>query len=220
MRLQIDINTHQATIPFSHQHLLTGVIHKWLGINNLHGEISLYSFSRIDGGKHTGDGLKFGSNGSFFFSAHDAEVTNALLLGIFKDKTMFNGFEVENVTMIPNPDLTAVRKITFSVGSPILVKRHIETAVKHYVYTDEMSDQLLKETLLQKMQIAGLTDDSLDIHFDRNYARAGTKLVDYDGIKNRASWCPVVISGKPETLLFAWNVGIGNSTGVGFGAVR
>jgi CRISPR/Cas system endoribonuclease Cas6 (RAMP superfamily) len=29
----------------------------------------------------------------------------------------------------------------------------------------------------------------------------------------------VIIEGKPETKLFAWDVGIGNSTGIGFGAI-
>jgi len=70
------------------------------------------------------------------------------------------------------------------------------------------------------MQVAGLTDDTLELRFDKDYPRASTKLVDYDGIKNRASWCPVIMKGKPETKLFAWNVGLGNSTGIGFGAVK
>jgi CRISPR/Cas system endoribonuclease Cas6 (RAMP superfamily) len=34
------------------------------------------------------------------------------------------------------------------------------------------------------------------------------------------NWCPIIIKGKPETKLFAWNVGLGNSTGIGFGAIK
>lgn len=220
MRIRIDINTHQATIPYNHQHLLTGVIHKWLGKNTLHGTISLYSFSRIEGAKSTGDGLRFGNFGSFFFSAHDPEVVNELICGIFRDKTMFGGLYVEEIAIIENPDFGGVDNAYFNIGSPILIKRLVDDASKHFVYTDEHTDELLKETLLLKMQVAGLEDNSLEIHFDRDHAGAGTKLVDYDGIKNRANWCPVILKGRPETLLFAWNVGLGSSTGIGFGALK
>lgn len=41
----------------------------------------------------------------------------------------------------------------------------------------------------------------------------------YNGIGNRTSWCPVRIQGKPETKVFAWATGIGNSTGAGFGSI-
>jgi CRISPR/Cas system endoribonuclease Cas6 (RAMP superfamily) len=30
----------------------------------------------------------------------------------------------------------------------------------------------------------------------------------------------VIIKGTPEQLAFAWNVGLGNSTGIGFGALN
>ena len=70
------------------------------------------------------------------------------------------------------------------------------------------------------MKKVGLEDDRLEISFDLKYPKAGTKLIDYSGIKNRANWCPVIIKGKPETKLFAWNVGLGNSTGIGFGAIQ
>lgn len=220
MRIRIDIVTNGLRIPYSHQHLLTGVIHKWLGSNELHGNISLYSFSRLEGAKSTKDGLQFGNNGSFWFSAHDPGVVNALIKGIFKDKTMFGGLTVREISVVEEPDFSNSSEVYFYPGSPILVKRPFENSTKHYIYTDECADLYLKETLLHKMQVAGIEDDTLDIRFDRQCGNASTKLVDYDGIKNRASWCPVIVKGMPETILFAWNVGLGNSTGIGFGAVK
>jgi CRISPR-associated endoribonuclease Cas6 len=67
---------------------------------------------------------------------------------------------------------------------------------------------------------AGISDETLRIRFEVNYPKAGTKKITYNGVQNRASWCPVIIEGKPETKLFAWNVGLGNSTGIGFGAIK
>jgi CRISPR-associated endoribonuclease Cas6 len=62
-------------------------------------------------------------------------------------------------------------------------------------------------------------DESLKIRFDTSVNGAKTKIIDYRGIKNRVNMCPVIIEGKPASKEFAWNVGVGNSTGVGFGAI-
>jgi CRISPR-associated endoribonuclease Cas6 len=70
------------------------------------------------------------------------------------------------------------------------------------------------------MDQVGLLDDTIEISFDTSYINAGTKKITYKGVENKASWCPVIIKGKPETKLFAWNVGLGNSTGIGFGAIK
>ncbi|MGN9307593.1 CRISPR-associated endoribonuclease Cas6 [Enterococcus faecium] len=56
--------------------------------------------------------------------------------------------------------------------------------------------------------------------FDRTYYAAKTKLVYYKNIGNKTSICPVIIEGTPEQIAFAWNVGVGNSTGIGFGALK
>ena len=75
------------------------------------------------------------------------------------------------------------------------------------------------------MQATGIPeDDTLKISFDQNYPGKRTKKLDYKHgnqiIQIRANWCPVIIEGKPETKQFAWNVGLGNSTGIGFGAIK
>jgi CRISPR-associated endoribonuclease Cas6 len=70
------------------------------------------------------------------------------------------------------------------------------------------------------MAEVGLEDDTLEISFDKAYHKAGSKMVNYNGTMNKCSWCPVIIKGKPETKLFAWNVGLGNSTGIGLGAIK
>jgi CRISPR-associated endoribonuclease Cas6 len=70
-----------------------------------------------------------------------------------------------------------------------------------------------------KLAVAGLPQD-ISIAFDRTYHKAKTKLVSIKGIQSRANECPVIIKGAPELINFAWNVGIGHSTGSGFGALN
>jgi len=218
MRLHLKIETLNHTIPFDHQPLLVGTIHKWLGMNNEHGEVSLYSFSRIENGRATKAGLKFDRDATLFISSHNEELIKKLVWGIQQDKSMFDGLTVKELVLEQNPDLS--NRELFFVGSPIFIKRQFEDVTEHILYTDERAPQFLKETLKTKMKLAGMTDDDFEICFDTTYARAECKLINYKGIANKANWCPVIIKGSPEVKLFAWNVGLGNSTGIGFGGIR
>jgi len=218
MRIHIKIASSNETILFDHQPLLVGTIHKWLGWNDEHGNISLYSFSRLDGGKVSKEGIKFNNGGSFYISSFNVDLIKKLISGIQTDNSMFSGLAVEKLIIEEDPDLS--NRDLFFLGSPIFIKRRIEEKIEQILYDDPRSSEYLKETLQTKMKNVGMVDDSLEIHFDSSYQNAGTKMVTHKGVKNRASWCPVIIKGNPETKLFAWNVGLGNSTGIGFGAIK
>lgn len=218
MRIHLKIDSGNKTIPFNHQHLLVGTIHKWLGWNEIHGSVALFSFSRLEKGENTKDGLKLGKYSTLFFSAHDSEIIKSLIRGIQNDPEMFYSLFVSEIILEEDPDLSD--RNYFYVASPVLVKRKEGERNKHFLFNEPESDTWLKETLLTKMKLAGLEDDTLKVHFDRENPRSSTKLIDYKGIKNRVNWCPVIIEGTPETKLFAWNVGVGNSTGIGLGAIK
>lgn len=218
MRIHVKIRSNHAIIPYSHQHLLTGVIHKWFGWNKLHGNLSLYSFSRLKGVTNIKGGLQTDTYCNFFISAFDKELIHSIVKGAYNDPTMFCGLIVEEISIEEEPEMND--RDYFYAASPILVKRLTDHGMKHYIYSDEETDAMLKETLLTKMKQVGLEDETLEIHFDRSYLRASTKLIDYKGVKNRVSLCPIIIKGTPETKKFVWNVGLGNSTGVGFGAIE
>ncbi|MDP4205637.1 MAG: CRISPR-associated endoribonuclease Cas6 [Bacteroidota bacterium] len=218
MRIHLRIQTTNKTIPFDHQPLLTGTIHKWLGWNDEHGEISLYSFSQLEGGKATSEGLLFWKDTILFFSSYDPALIKRMITGIQSDPSMFYGLKVSEIIIQEDPDLS--ERNLFHVASPIFLKRRVGEKVDHILYNDPRASDCLKETLLTKMTKAGLADESFDIRFDTTYTKAGTKKITYNKVQNRANWCPVIIEGKLETKQFAWNVGLGNSTGIGFGAIK
>jgi CRISPR-associated endoribonuclease Cas6 len=218
MRIYLKVKSNRELIPFEHQALLTGTVHKWLGWNEEHGDVSLYSFSRLEGGKKEKNGLQFQNGSSFFFSSYDDNLIKNLIRGIQDDPEMFHGLKVAEVIIQENPDFTTQE--LFYTASPIFIKRRTGEKIEHILFNDSRANQYLKETLATKMAKAGITDETLEISFEQNYPKAGTKLITYNNIKNRTNWCPVNIKGKPETKLFAWNVGLGNSTGIGFGAIR
>jgi CRISPR-associated endoribonuclease Cas6 len=218
MRIHLKINSNREIIPFDHQPLLVGTIHKWLGWNEEHGKLSLYCFSRLKEGKASKEGLKFEGGTSFFFSSYNTDLVKHLISGIQADPSMFYGLSVDEIILQEDPDLT--NRDLFWTESPIFIKRKNGEKIDHILFNDLRASACLKETLLTKMNEAGIKDDSLDIHFDTNCTNARTQKINYNGIENRASLCPVIIKAKPETKLFAWNVGLGNSTGIGFGAIK
>jgi CRISPR-associated endoribonuclease Cas6 len=221
MRLHIKFDSDNSQVPINHLKKLVGTVHKWLGPNNEeHGQVSLYSFSWLRGGKLSASkqSLDFSAGGSLFISAWDREFISKHVNGIMENPDMFCGLKVRELTLQDNPDFSNIER--FEAAAPVFVRNKVEDKAVHYLYSQPETSELLRETLLTKMAIAGLSDDSLEISFDKRYPKATTKLVHYGEIKNRANICPVIIKGLPETKAFAWNVGIGHSTGIGFGALR
>lgn len=219
MRIQLKISSNTQPVPFDYQQKLVGTIHKWIGKNDLHGEVSLYSFSWLNNGSVRNNHLEFKNGSSMFLSFYDVNAIKQIIRSILDSPEMFCGMEVYEVNMVSDPDMTS--RTTFSCASPIFIKRRMEDGnLKHFTFNDIESSELLKQSLLTKMRLAGMEEDeTLEIHFDTSYPKKRIKLVHYHGIGNKASLCPVIIKGKPETKLFAWNVGIGNCSGIGFGAI-
>ena len=219
MRLILKTSSNRSIVPFDYQQKLTGVLHKWLGENNQeHGEVSLYSFSWLRNTKVAGNGLNCPKGASFFVSFYDTQRLKEVLSSIRTEPEMFCGMFVEDVIIEATPDLTQQEQ--FSLGSPILIKRPLNGKITEFYYDNPESGKLLEETLRTKMKLAGIPDDdTLSIAFNLSYAKKKTKLVWYDNISNKANMCPVIIKGSNLTKQFAWNVGLGNSTGVGFGSI-
>ncbi|MEG1567511.1 MAG: CRISPR-associated endoribonuclease Cas6 [Anaerovoracaceae bacterium] len=219
MRLHIKTTPNTVEVPFEYQQKLVGVLHKWLGDNNSeHDVTSLYSFSWLQNGNKLKDSLMFAQGAQWFISFHDEKVAKLVLKAILKQPEMFLGMNVCDVIVEENPDFS--NKSKFLLASPIFIKRTINQVSKQYSYEEDGVGELMKQTLFTKMKIAGLKiDETLDIQFDLTYPGKKRKMIYYNKIGNKANMCPVIIHGMPETKIFAWNVGIGNSTGIGFGSI-
>jgi len=217
MRVHIQFSKPTEIVPFNNQEVLTGAFHKWIGKNNIHDKISLYSFSRLNGGRINEKGLDFPQGAKWFISVYDKEIFKKLLSGIIDSPRLNWGMRVVDFFVQPEPDFT--HQSEFKAASPIFIKRNIDDRQKHYLFNQKESSELMTETLLNKMKEVGLKDETLKIEFNQKYNNPKTAKITYNGIDNRANVCPVIITGKPETKAFAWNVGIGNSTGIGFGAI-
>jgi CRISPR-associated endoribonuclease Cas6 len=219
MRLHLSITKNQTIVPFNHVPILVGTLHKWLGPNEWHNQLSFHSFSWLKGASIGNNGLYFQRNAEWFISSFDTTFIKKVLAGIQDDPSINYGLSVKAITIQEDPQFDHGSH-TFSLASPVLIKRKEGERTKHYLFTDNDSGELMTQTLITKLSKAGLSTEGVKVAFDRKYSNPKTKLVNYNGISNRASLCPVTITGSSEQIAFAWNVGIGNSTGIGFGALN
>lgn len=219
MRLQLRTTKSKELIPFNYQTFLTGALHKWIGRNSLHDDrLSLYSFSWLNGGNALKQGLRFENGAHFFISVHDQQLLKSIIQGVRDNPEIAFGLVVNELVIQEDPLFEHEQK--FTVASPIFIKRNIDGKEKHYEYQDNESSKLLTETLKNKLRKANLDDAGVSVQFDLDYSSSRTKVIYYNNIGNKVNICPVIIKGTPEQILFAWNVGIGNSTGIGFGAIK
>lgn len=220
MRIIISLSPNISIVPFDHIPYLTGAVHKWIGQNNaVHGSISHHSFSWLKGARKGNGGLYFPRGASFFISAHDEDLVKRIVSGAIDQPELFAGMRVLEIKL-QNTPLFERGEEFFSVASPVLIKKKELDRVKHCLFNDPEANEFLTQSMHKKMSLAGINPDGMCISFDPDYRSAHTKLVNYNGIMNRASVCPVIVKGTPEQIAFAWNVGIGNSTGIGFGALN
>jgi CRISPR-associated endoribonuclease Cas6 len=219
MRLLLKTTKNKEMIPFNYQSKLVSCIHKWLGKDNeVHGETSLLSFSWLNGTEANRIGINIRYQGNWFISAYKEEVIKKMIEGIQKDPYMFCGIEVAEITIQQDPQFGTEHK--FSVANPVFIKRKYSERTKFFYSGDEEADELLTESLRYKLSLAQLPEEGVEVKFDDSYSNPTTKGYVYNGIYNKGSVCPVIIKGTPEQIAFAWNVGVGSNTGIGFGALN
>ena len=218
MRIYLTLSPNTRPVPIDYQHQLVGAFHKWLGANELHDDISLYSLSWLSHGQRTQQHLSFKKGSTMFISSPSSDMLKSLIDGIMAGQEINWGMMVDQITISPTPTFNAEHR--FLVQSPVLIKRkrHEEDKDQYYYPSDAQANQLLTDTMQRKMERYGLSAP-ISVGFDPTYAQPRIKMINYKNIAIKATYCPVIIKGDPEAIRFAWEVGVGNSTGIGFGAL-
>ncbi len=218
MRINLKLSPNTKKVPFDYQRHLVGAFHKWIGENLIHDDVSLYSLSWLIGGKMVREGFDFKYGAEWFVSTYDPILLKTLISGIHQDPEINFGLTVQEITISEDPSVESIQK--FHLNSPIFIKRKAGDRQQYYFYSDEESNMLMTQTLQTKLKKAGLNSEGVHVSFDKTYRNPKTKIITYSGVDCRASMCPIIIEGSQEQVKFAWNVGIGNSTGIGFGALK
>lgn len=219
MRLYLRIGGNDQAIPFTYQEIITGAIHKWIGKNNqIHGKPAQYTFSWIANTIANRDRLTLKEDAYFFISAFDASLIKEIVKGILNDPTINDQIKVTDVQIQNAPDFSESEK--FSMASPVLLKLREGDSVRHITHKDENFEDVLTSHSKIKLEKAGIDtkDFGIRLNPDTNYRK--TKLVTYKGVENKTTLAPLIINGSPKQIKYLWSVGLGHSTGIGFGALK
>ncbi|SHK76608.1 CRISPR-associated endoribonuclease Cas6 [Rhodothermus profundi] len=220
MRLRLFLTPACEPVPFTYPYRLAGVLHRWLGQNDWHDGLSLYSFGWLQGGRLGKDGLYFPKGAFWTLSFYEGEQVQRVVAGIFREPAVIAGMAVAEVQAVPIPVFG--ERVVFRVESPVVARRVRADGGRDYLtWADEGADEVLTRVFRRKLTAAGLGHlaPQASMRFDRRYRGAKTKLVRIKGIDHRGSMCPVIVEGPPEAVQFAWLVGAGELTGCGFGAL-
>ncbi len=234
MRLYFQLLPNRQTVPFNYAGPLTTLFHSWLGNNNpQHNALSLYSLGGIQSARNRPreGGLDFPFGASWFLSAPDTPDGQALIERVIEATTLraefLFGMEIVETYAQATPDFGA--RHTFRVASPVFVRGDaLERPDAHILWNHPRADELLTRALHQKLAAAGHPDlcQGATARFDRAYPTPKSKLIHIKDnptgpdFQKRASFCPVIIEAPtPEAVRFAWNVGVGGHTGMGFGSL-
>ena len=225
MRLHFSLSPPKGSVPFAFQHFLTGTFHRWLGQNELHDGLSLYSLSWLQGGFKRGDDLAFPQGARWFISAPDTSAGDDLLHRVadaaLKSPEVCCGMEVVQIQKQETPDFGPRR--LFRADSPVFLRadRSDDGVDRHIIFSDPDADAMLTRILRLKMVTAGLTEhaETATMRFDPDFRWPKTKVVHIKEFGKRANVCPVIVEGGSEAVKFAFNVGAGHLTGSCFGSL-
>jgi CRISPR-associated endoribonuclease Cas6 len=221
MRLQLYLEAPER-VPFDYLPTLKSAFHRWAGHNEtLHEGLSLYSYAWLRGGRAGRGGIQFPEGANWFISAPNEDLIHELVGGVVRAPELGLGLRVADVRMQRAPEFAAGEQ-PFRVAGPVFIKH--ETArdkpADHLLPGHPLADEQLTATLRHKLRQAGLNEAGAAVRFDPAFiATAKTKLFRYKQVQCRGSICPVLVSGSAEQIQFAWEVGVGHSTGIGCGAL-
>lgn len=223
MRLHLKMTSNSEPIPFEHLGRLTGVLHRWLGENDLHDKTSLYSFGWLKGGQSVEKRhLTFQRGATWNISFHDAAVAHALCRGILRKPTVFGGMRVYEVQQQPLPAFGGCVRFLTDRSHIIVRKDRPEGGKEYLLYNHPEADAALTRVLRWKLKAAGYEGEHLaaTVQFDKTYTKARTRKSTIKGIEHKGSECPIVVTGTPEVVQFVWVTGAGELTGSGFGGLQ
>ena len=246
MRIQIVADTDKGiTLPINYNHLLVGVIYRFLKESNpeyadfLHAEgyqtdqkrFKLFTFSQLMAERRRiiGKQIHFRSTLTWFVSSPIEQFLSHFADTLLTQGRLSIGQHELNIMDVTIPRAPSFRTdMEFRCLSPIVMSASREQDGQrrtHYCLPDDPElSTLICQNLIRKYEaIHGNApqNDSLTFRFDENYLLRlkgpATRLVDFKGIKIRGILCPFHVSGSPALIQVGYECGFGDKNSAGFG---
>ena len=217
-RIKIILTYPTADVPVNNQHFLNGFIFESFGENcPLHDSFSPYNISSLQNGTLKDDKktLEFKNGNPYFYVSGDDsfiefainafESSNASVFGMkFDSIDVFDDF-------IVNKHFDKIVTI-----SPIIVKTKEGRKIT-FKHEDWLN--LLTQNCESKLKHLNIVDPTFKLEI-MNPHKAKEKCVWVGDIFNPSSNVRHKVYGKPKTRETLYNMGLGGSTGSGFGSIK
>lgn len=218
MRIKITFSDNKTPFQFSVNSEVNSFIHTCIGENNkFHGNFSNYCISTMQGGKMEKDGtINFPNGGVVYVSSVDDTFINRLLIGILKEPRYVGDMRCCNVD-IADYNVMGEYDIIRCI-SPILLRKNN----KFITYQNENFINALLEQSKSKLLKLGFNEEKVNtlsiipFHFENGKIKKVTIKKDLFMI---ASQVMLIIKGESEIRKKLYELGLGSSTGYGFGHI-
>lgn len=221
MRIKVNFTKNTTPVPIVNQAIMNSYTHKCLGPNNkYHDTPSDYCISSLMGGKLDAaeQTLSFEKGGYIIISSLDQEFIDTMILGIIKNQTIGFGMKFCGIDHIQEKFYNGYNK--FATLSPFIIKIKEGDESVFVTLHDPDFEEILEEYL--KFKINKIKPNWNLKHFrayvpDNDTHKVKTIMV--KNVKNLANQCHVVLDCNKEVAELLYNIGIGKSTGSGFGTI-
>jgi CRISPR-associated endoribonuclease Cas6 len=217
-RIELTLSHPEKVVPYNYQPKISAKIKEWANPHNSEGGNAAFSYSWLEGEyksfRNLG-GLFYSMGANMVISAYQDTLIEQLSKSISKKKMFLFGMKIRSHKVVDVPVFTK-REYRFKVTSPVLIKKQVGDESRYLTYKDKEANDRLTHIMQNKIKAAGLSGD-IRVEFNLKSPVKKLKLIDINGIKYSCSICGVVIKGDPELIRFAYTVGIGQRTGMGFG---
>jgi len=227
---------------FKNKLVNTQIYTSWIKENGqkYHDEYSTYNHSGIIGGTLKNDFRKIeflSGLAEVKISSLNEDFMSDLLIGISKNPILEAGsFYWDIVDIIAtSPFECSTNEMRFFTVSPIVLKGKEllpNGKPKQYLFSDDpkITSEMMTHTLKSRIKKLNLpiNTNNLTVEFDTSYKNAKPRFFAYEKTVNNevkrvpifASNCPVIIKGDSKAIEAAYYLGIGHSTGAGFGCIE
>ena len=221
MRLIANFTKNTAPIPIDKSCELTNsYIHKCLGINNhYHDTFSSYSISSIQGGILKNGMLNFEEGMYIVISVPEKEqkFLSAIMTGILINPDF--GFGMKFISFTPTEvDVHKYHDYVQTISPIILKDGRIRKTFKDDGFWEELTARTIKKLKHYDpdINVNGFKLSIADINNPNNKI----KKIMVKGYVNKCSQVCMKIEGHKKTRMLLYDLGIGSSTGSGFGAIK
>lgn len=226
MRIIVNYTKNTSPVPTDNQKYINSYIHKCLGKDNeYHNSVSNYNISKLLGSTYNPDTktLDFPNGGRIIISTKDNEFLNLILTGIMTNPALICGMEYVNIDFINETFYDGYNQ--FFTLSPILIKEKTEEGKYRYVtINDPDFEEIITSRTLRKLETInakenlGLNLKNFKMVLSTN-GKNKTRKVAVKNVVNVANECILTITCNKKVAELLYNIGIGQSTGSGFGCV-